>query len=245
MNCLQREILRSWLDCHTPEEIGVASRNLTISELALFQTVSGVAPYNMPLISDRQFTTLMDHLNGVKKTSLFERVNRAKRRLDASKVKPLDPEEEFDKIAARHSNNDNNDSLEVNSPNISAYETLLPDFTYWNRRIETEEPSTQLINDLSKEFNRISIVYHQFLVPKMWSMVYRHSENPKQISYDYDKIRNFSENVVSVAINGMEELLNRVSEQFLKIFPDVLVGLPHDGEVEGDIPVGKLLNDES
>ncbi|GAB5411918.1 MAG: hypothetical protein ChlgKO_10320 [Chlamydiales bacterium] len=243
MNCLQREILTSWLAKHTREEIEVASLNITISELALLHTVNGYAPYNMPLINERQFTTFMDHLTGVKKITIFEKIERVKRKLDLSKVMQFDPEEEFDKIAARH--NHNNNSLEANSPNISAYETLLPDFPHWNHRVETEAPSAQLINDLSSELVRISTVFYQFLVPKMQSMVRRHSENPEQISFDYSKIYDFSMRVVPVAFEGIGELIDRVHAEYAERFPDVLVGLPVDFEIEGDMPVGILLNDES
>ncbi len=243
MNCLQREILSSWIAKRTSKEIEVASLNITISELALLHTVNSDAPYNMPLINERQFTTFMDHLTGVKKITIFEKIERVKRKLDLSKVQQFDPEEEFDKIAARH--NHNNNSLEANSPNISAYETLLPDFPHWNHRVETESPSTQLINDLSSELVRISTVFYQFLVPKMQLMARHHSENPDQISFDYSKIWDFSMKVIPVAFEGVCELIDRVHAEYAECFPDVLIGLPPDVEVEGDIPVGILLNDEA
>ena len=293
MNCMQVANLKSWLQGRSPEEVEVASLNLTISELALLHSLDNTQ-CNMPLINDRQFQTFMDHLKGKKKISFFERIHRLRREFVFSKVEQPDPDEELDKIAFRDFEtglalakdqftnfgpsveiesyiqkqieslsqctgriaeqllNDYKaffvtytESLESNSPSISSYETLLPDFIYWNHRVETEEPNSQLIHDLNNEINRISTVYRDFLVPKMWSMVNRHSENPRQISYDYQKIKNFSDNVVSVAIEGMNVLRNRVHEQYQKQLSEVFVGVEPDTDVDENIPVGILLNDEA
>lgn len=304
MDCTQQANLKLWINNHTPQEVANASRNLTISELAIFHTVNGGAPSNMPLISERQFQTLMDHLNGVKKPSFFDRIKRRTRQFFFNKVQQPDLDNEFDKITARHEKSKvafyeqefsrlksefqsfgpsielgeriqayieqlsqfpkvvveqllngyrallktNHEALEFNSPDISAYETLLPDFPMWNRRIDAEEANIPLLHDLQGELERIWDIQYGALFPKMASLQNRYFENPNQVVYDYRKIWNFSINVMAVAIEGLQTLIGKVNERYHERFPEVdfsnvAVGLPPGIEIEEDIPVGILIDE--